>query len=357
ASVPEGAFTVQAIDPVTSLLGEVSGTITAAQDGQTVSLTVNLVEAGLGVLRFRGERDLWVFTANAGDSVRVAEDKLANGGYPALPDPFVEVYNPDGSFLGANDDSGGNLNSLFQGTLTQSGRHVVVATAYAEAYTGGYRITVTVNGTTVVPQPFPGGTVTGHVYQGDGVTPLPNTRVRLSTGNGPRLVANVSTDTDGLYTVTGVPFGALGGNAQVLGSATGNVPNRDDTVVADIRLPQVGTITGQVAFARGTPAPFTSVQVFGPGINRFAQTDAAGTYTFSQVPVGPSLTVRAYHPSDGALFRDVTGVVLTSHGETRTVDVTLPATATVQVTVLRGDGSRYSGAYVYIQDSARSFFA
>ena len=365
ASVPEGAFTVQAIDPVTSLLGEVSGTITAAQDGQTVSLTVNLVEAGLGVLRFRGERDLWVFTANAGDSVRVAEDKLANGGYPALPDPFVEVYNPDGSFLGANDDSGGNFNSLFQGTLTQSGRHVVVATAYAEAYTGGYRITVTVNGTTVVPQPFPGGTVTGHVYQGDGVTPLPNTRVRLSTGNGPRLVANVSTDTDGLYTVTGVPFGALGGftasaldaNAQVLGSATGNVPNRDDTVVADIRLPQVGTITGQVAFARGTPAPFTSVQVFGPGINRFAQTDAAGTYTFSQVPVGPSLTVRAYHPSDGALFRDVTGVVLTSHGETRTVDVTLPATATVQVTVLRGDGSRYSGAYVYIQDSARSFFA
>src|SRR5205085_5135197 len=139
AGVPEGTFTVQAADSATSTLGEATGSIAVAQDGQTVPITVSLVQAGLGVLGFTGERDLWVFSATAGDSLTVHEDKIANGGFPPLPDPFVEIFNPDGTFRGSNDDSGGNLNSLFTGTALQSGQHVIAARAYADAYTGGYR--------------------------------------------------------------------------------------------------------------------------------------------------------------------------------------------------------------------------
>lgn len=365
-NVPEGGFSVQAVDTVSGTVGQASGSITAAQDGQDVPITVSLVQAGFGVLRFRGERDLWVFTANAGDSVTVAEDKIATQGFPPLPDPFVEIYNPDGTQLGFNDDSGGNLNSLFRGTILQSGQQVVVARAFADFYTGGYRLTVTVNGATVVPQPFPGGTVTGHVTQADGVTAVPNTRVRLTTANGPRLVANVLTDGDGLYTVTGVPFGAFGSfradvldaSEQVLASTTGTVTRQDETVVADIRLPEVGTITGHVTFARGTAAAFATVQVFGPGISRSVQADGGGVYTFDQVPVGRSLTVRALHPQDFSVFRDATGVVLTAAGQVQAVDITLPALATVELTVFHGDGSSgFGGLYVIIQDSFHFRFA
>ena len=110
------------------------------------------------------------------------------------------------------------------------------------------------------------------------------------------------TNEAGEYTVTGVPFGAFGAfqadavdtAGQTLASATGTVNAQDDTVVADIHLPQVGTITGTVTFAAGSPAPFTSVQLRLEGRpTRFASTGASGVYTFTQVPVGVAATVRA----------------------------------------------------------------
>src|SRR6185503_16688113 len=92
--IPEGSFTVQGVEPSTSRLGQTSGTIAPGQDGQIVPVTVTVVEAGFGVVRFSGERDLWVINGTAGDFLTLALDGAATQGFPGMGDPFVEIYNP-----------------------------------------------------------------------------------------------------------------------------------------------------------------------------------------------------------------------------------------------------------------------
>src|SRR5205814_1465868 len=146
--------------------GQASGTVANAQDGQIVPVTVTLVDAGLGVIRFSGERDLWVVSGNAGDLLNLSLDGVATQGFPAMGDTFVELFNPDGTFLAADDDSGPGLFSFLQVRLVQSGPHVIVARGFS-SNTGGYRVSAAVNGVSVVPQEFAGGTVTGRVLGGD----------------------------------------------------------------------------------------------------------------------------------------------------------------------------------------------
>ena len=109
-------------------------------------MTITLVDAGFGVIRFALERDLWVINGNAGDLLTLALDGAATGGFGAIGDPFVEIYNPDGTFLAADDDSGPGLNSFLSRTLVQSGPHVIVARGFSSSYTGGYRVTPTIAG-------------------------------------------------------------------------------------------------------------------------------------------------------------------------------------------------------------------
>jgi hypothetical protein len=56
-------------------------------------------------------------------------------------DSYLELYNPDGSLLGQDDDNGGNGNARIAIALRQNGRHKVIAREHGTG-TGGYRVSL-----------------------------------------------------------------------------------------------------------------------------------------------------------------------------------------------------------------------
>ncbi len=177
------------------------------------------------------------------------------------------------------------------------------------------------------------------------------------------------TDASGRLTVP-VPVGAFTvrashpNNNLIVRDVTSDLVNHGDTVAVTIVLPVTGTITGQVRYARGAPAANTFVSVFDSetgeigrdfGSNR---TDAQGRYTIPYVPVGIPLTVRAGHPrafSEFRLFTDL-AVTIPEEGATITVDLILPALASLRVTVLLAENTPFEGARVDLQHSRRDRF-
>ena len=116
-------------------------------------------------------------------------------------------------------------------------------------------------------------------------------------------------------------------------------------VPVTITLIGTGVVTGRVTFVNGAATANAFVQIFGNNVpSESATTDSNGFYTITQVPVGRPFTVRAFDPRGFGSFRDVLNNVLANNGDTLTVNVVLPALATVHVTVLHACIiSRYGG--------------
>src|SRR5205814_2919709 len=95
-AVPEGSFTVTARLGDGRSFGK-TGTITTANDGQTVDVIVSVSYQldVLGVLSFEGERRLYAVTANPGDVLGVSAFGEAHSGQPALYLTHTFVYDPD----------------------------------------------------------------------------------------------------------------------------------------------------------------------------------------------------------------------------------------------------------------------
>ncbi len=101
-------------------------------DGRTLSYGFGLD----GTINPARDRDDYYFDGSAGQAITLRMDKRNSN-----IDPYLELYNPDGSLLGQDDDNGGNLNARIAITLRQNGRHKVVAREYGSG-TGGYRISL-----------------------------------------------------------------------------------------------------------------------------------------------------------------------------------------------------------------------
>ncbi len=89
-----------------------------------------------GTISPAGDRDDYYFDGSAGQAITVRMDKRDSG-----IDSYVELYNPDGSLLGQDDDRGGNGNARLAITLRQNGRHKIIAREYGSG-TGGYRLSL-----------------------------------------------------------------------------------------------------------------------------------------------------------------------------------------------------------------------
>jgi hypothetical protein len=168
-----------------------------------------------------------------------------------------------------------------------------------------------------------------------------------------------STDANGQRAIAEVPEGPFTVRAFVPGSltffadATGTM-TAGGTVGVPVGLPPTGFLQGRVLFARGLAASSSRVQVLDDTSAFFDSQFTVGDGSFSfLVPAGRALTVEAAHPLDGAIERAVTGLVV-GDGTTLVQDVTLPARASVQVTVLR-NGQPVVGARIELQDSAQTF--
>lgn len=103
-----------------------------SDDGRQIAFAQSLD----GTVNPAGDRDDYNFVGTAGQAITIRLDKRNS-----TLDAFVELYNPDGSLLGRDDDGGGNQNARLAITLGQNGRYKIIARDYGTA-TGGYRLSL-----------------------------------------------------------------------------------------------------------------------------------------------------------------------------------------------------------------------
>ncbi len=163
------------------------------------------------------------------------------------------------------------------------------------------------------------------------------------------------TDAMGRLTIPNVPVGDFTVTAfhptisNLTAQAASRLNANGDTVAVTITLPGAGTVTGRVTRPDNTPSANTFVELFGIGVSsQSTSTDSNGNYTFTRVPANRPFTLRASDNSNGR--REITGNVVPSDGATLTVNLTLPARASVRVTVRNPDGTPYPDAAIYITD-------
>ena len=131
---------------------------------------------------------------------------------------------------------------------------------------------------------------------------------------------------------------------------------QDQTTTQDATLVGLGQVQVQVNFFDGSPAANSTIQIQEAARGFFTfrgSTDSVGRLLVNNVAAG-SIIVRAFHPTLSTVFRDVTSSV--TAGQTQNVTVTLPATATVRVTVLRAEGTPYANARIDIRRAGQNFF-
>ncbi|MCX7558416.1 S8 family serine peptidase [Sulfitobacter sp. F26204] len=109
-----------------SEIGDTAATASLLTIGQPVT----------NALEFGADRDWFAIDLTAGQTY--VFDMV--GG--TLADPFLFLYNADGSAVGANDDGGAGQDASLEFTANRSGTHYLSAEAYSNAMTGTYTLSV-----------------------------------------------------------------------------------------------------------------------------------------------------------------------------------------------------------------------
>jgi hypothetical protein len=101
------------------------------------SATVILAgETTSGELESAGERDFFAVDLEAGTVYEIA---LTGD---TLIDPYLRVFNPDGSLLAENDDGDDGLDSALRLNIPETGRYYVVADSYLSMWEGTYSLAI-----------------------------------------------------------------------------------------------------------------------------------------------------------------------------------------------------------------------
>ena len=315
--IPLDAFTAQAIHPSNGIQSPLStGGFTAPQTTAVQDVTFT----NTGVVRGFVRR-------HTGVAVNNGSVELFGASFN-----FTSI-NPDGSYVMTGVPPGVfNLQaetSVPQGGTDLFGRNIVAVIA-GQASNANVSIQ-------------PTGTVTGTILTASGL-PAPNVSVSLlgSTTFG-FFERDIRTDASGNFTFFDIPAGlfTLRAFEPNTGAPTSVVLSvvQDQTTTQNLALIALGTVQVQVNFASGTPAANSQVDIFESSRGFFAFTgftDASGRMTIANVPVG-TFIVRGHHPSNGGIFTDVNGAVI-SDGQVVPITVVLPGTGVVtgRATFLNG---------------------
>jgi hypothetical protein len=326
-AIPLDAFTIQAIHPFTGIQSPfATGAFNAGQTSAVQDVTFTNTGVVHGFVR-----------RHTGVAVNNGSVELFGGSFD-----FVSI-NPDGSYVMTGIPPGVfNLQaetSVPQGGTDLFGRNIVAVIAGQASNAD------------VLIQPT--GTVTGTIRTPGGV-PAANVAVSLqgSTSFG-FFERDLRTDVNGQFTFFDIPTGlfsliAFEPNTGAPSSVVLSVV-KDQTTTQNLSLIGLGTVQVQVNFASGTPAANSQVDIFETSRGFFAFagfTDASGRMTIANVPVG-TFTVRGHHPSNGGIFTDVNGAVI-SDGQVVPITVTLPGTGVVTGRVTFLNGTAAANAQVQI---------
>jgi hypothetical protein len=338
-NVQEGAFTVRAFNPFTGqLAGDAAGTITAANDGQTVTVTISPA-----------------LTGNIQGTVVAAD------GQTPVQSAFIEIFDVDinNQIATASTDFNGNYSASNITTGSQGFKvRVHLPNDFNTFFdqTGSFQQsgqTVTVNFT------LPIGVITGTVTFFDGTpVPFPSIFITQNDSSGKPHSASFfrSSDANGNFRIVGPHAGqftlmAEDDNDSAL-NATVQGTLSDVTVLTtqDVTMPPSGTVTGTITDAAGNPSQFASVVVADPGdsFDNFTRADQNGLYQFFRVAAGPVFIQAS--DSHFHTFGSATGA-LTAEDQTLTLNVSLPDLGTVSGTVFLSDGSTPApNAFVAVQN-------
>jgi hypothetical protein len=203
------------------------------------------------------------------------------------------------------------------------------------------------------------GTVQVRVNFASG-SPAPNAQVNIRKFSHCCFEFAGFTDAAGQLTISNVPTGAFTveahhpNNFGVLATVNGTLVNNGDTVQVTVTLPGTGLVTGKVSLVNGAPAANVTVEVFGDVPFEQTTTDSNGNYTITEIPIGHNFVLRAFN-QNFSVFRD-TNLILTTDGQSLTANITLPAVANVQVTVLQANNTPLANAQIDIKRPNLTFF-
>ena len=186
------------------------------------------------------------------------------------------------------------------------------------------------------------GTLTGHVYRADGVTPVVGAQVSVIRHAPMGSVGTASTDSSGKYTFANVNAGAFSISVLDLltgdqGVGTATIQNQGDVITADIKLNGLGQVTVNVVDGNGVPvnnAQVTLTTLTSTRDVQTASTGSNGSILFSGVAAG-QFTVSTWVQAS-----QLVGTALGQLPVNGNVSVTLKLepVGTIQGTVLGTDG-------------------
>lgn len=315
-----GAVSVAAFDPVTSLRGQNTGTLT----GGPLTLNISLAAFGTvsGTVRDTSGNPVGAgipVTLSGGITSTVVTDTLGHYAFSFVP--------LGGYTIDATDTNGNH------------GRATATITATAETIKADvqYLGRGTVNGTVSDAQ--------GHAIAGAAVS-LSDTGVfsgRFST----------TTDSLGAYSFSNVFVGpvsvsATSGTTSTGGTGSGTLTANGQVVTINISLQPTGTLSGTVFRKDGTTAVAGAVVSLSNSALS-ATANGSGQYSFPAVPLG-AYTVMATDPSS-ADRGNITANLATS-GQSLTANINMLGVGTIVATVLDGSGATVSGASVRVSGSS-----
>jgi hypothetical protein len=205
--------------------------------------------------------------------------------------------------------------------------------------------------------------ISGHVYDADGVTPLYDAIISVYNYDFGYYISGATSGSDGRYTVTGLPDGEYRVQAQYTDyiseyyqstydqkqAAPVSVTVPDDTPNIDFTLEVGGSISGHVYEADGT-IPIRGAQVYaglvGGRYGRLAITGSDGSYTIRGLPDGKYRVqtqytedyIREYYQETYS-YSEATPVSVTVPDDTPNINFTLEVGGTISGHVYEAGGS------------------
>ena len=290
AGVPAGKITVYASDKSTGRTGRATGTLT--YEGETVKADVRLQATGsiTGTvsLPMADQSGQLIKATNTTVTVGTVSKQVdANGSFLFTDLPLGSSYSVIAREMG-NIGGWSNRVGRASATITTDGE-----LAHADIVLQGI------------------GTVEGYVYDPLGKDKLLGASVYLyATGTGGLAYFSPSTGTHletGLFRFTNVPVGTFTLRATykdelTAASASGVLTVEGEVVTIDLKLGDVGSVTGTVLLAdRSTPAAGGGVKYTGCGLTFNGAIGSDGRFTFDDLPLCASFDLYAEHER-GAAF-------------------------------------------------------
>lgn len=320
AGVPQGNFTVSAF--AHGFLGQASGTIQSGNLGSTVNVTIQV--------NVRGNIQGTVFAAD---------------GQTGAGDAEIDVLDAASGRVLGTTLSGANGSYVLKGIAAGSQGFVVVAhSPLNPSQTAQQSGSFTANGDT---QTFnftlPISVVRGTVTFFDGMTPVQSPSIFLSYEE---QGSNVQTlflngGRDGSFSFVGIPAGNFtitaedDNNSGLRVTLNETLASAGTVETLNVALPASGTVTGTVLDSSGNIPSFVDMVLADPtnSFTNFSSTDTNGVYQFTEIGAGPFFL----QATDFNSYITAPGI-LTTDGQTVTINLGLPATGTVTGTVFEANG-------------------